>query len=255
MPERSDFASGIPSWVDIGADIEPAKAFYGGLFGWVPRDAGPPEQTGGYGFFTKDGKLVAGYGPKTSPGPPAWSVYVATADAEATAARVKAEGGTIVVAPTDVMAAGRMAVFTDPTGAFFSVWQAGEHRGAQLTGEAGAMSWIELNSRDVTRALQFYPAVFGWEAETHEGPMTYTEFHLGGEAVGGMLTMPEQVPAEVPSHWLVYFGTTDVDGDVTRARDLGANPAVEGMDLPGGGRFAVLIDPQGAVFGLYRPGS
>ena len=76
MPERSNYAAGTPSWVDIGTDIEPAKRFYGSLFGWESQDAGPVEETGGYGFFTKGGKLVAGYGPQQNPGPPFWSSYV-----------------------------------------------------------------------------------------------------------------------------------------------------------------------------------
>ena len=47
MPERSEYAPGTPSWVDIGTDVVAAKRFYGGLFGWGGRDAGPAEETGG----------------------------------------------------------------------------------------------------------------------------------------------------------------------------------------------------------------
>lgn len=254
MTERSGYAAGMPSWVDIGADIDETKRFYGSLFGWVPEDAGPPEQTGGYGFFTKGGKQVAGYGPKQSPGPPSWAVYIDVTNADEAAKKVEEAGGRVVAAPMDVMTAGRMVVLQDPSGAIFSVWQAGDHKGAQLAAEVGALCWVELNTRDVDAAKGFYPKVFGWKPETHEGPMPYTEFKLGPESVAGMMSMPEQVPAGVPSHWLAYFGVEDVDASQSRAQQLGATVAMEPMDIPGGGRFSVLLDSQGAVFGLFRGG-
>src|SRR3954471_7942798 len=92
MPERASYAPGTPSWVDIGTDVASAKTFYGGLFGWDSMEAGPPEETGGYGFFLKDGKLVAGYGPQMNPGPPVWSTYVSVADTDDTIAKVTAAG-------------------------------------------------------------------------------------------------------------------------------------------------------------------
>jgi predicted enzyme related to lactoylglutathione lyase len=238
-------------WVDIGTNVEAAKRFYGALFGWEPVDAGPPEQTGGYGFFTKGGKLVAGFGPQQNPGPPVWAVYVAVTDAAAAARKIEDEGGKVVLAPMDVMTAGRMAVFQDPDGAFFSIWQPGEHKGAQLLRESGAMSWVELNTRDVDAVKSFYPAIFGWSLQTHGGEMTYHEFLLGSESVAGMLSMPAQVPAEVPSHWLAYFGADDVDASAAKVGELGGNVVAGPMDYPGG-RFAVALDPQGAAFGLLR---
>ena len=146
MPPVDRHEPGTASWVDIGTEIEPAKQFYGSLFGWGTQDAGPPEQTGGYGFFMKSGNLVAGYGPQMNPGPPAWAVYFAVTDADAVARKVEAAGGTVVVAAMDVMTAGRMGVFQDPGGAFFSVWQPGDHPGAGLLGEASALSWVEPNT-------------------------------------------------------------------------------------------------------------
>ena len=251
MPLVEQHQLGTASWVDIGTDIDPAKQFYGALFGWGTQDAGPPEQTGGYGFFTKSGAQVAGYGPKMNPGPPAWSVYFAVADADAKARQIEAAGGTVVVAPTDVMSAGRMGVFQDPGNAFFSTWQSGDHLGAGLVRDVGAMSWVELNTRNVEAAKTFYPTVFGWVLETHEGEMPYHEFHSGSESVGGMLSMPPQVPVEVPSHWLVYFGVDDVDASAKRVTELGGSVVAGPMDFPGG-RFAVVLDPQGAAFGIMR---
>ena len=250
MPERQSYLPGTPSWVDIGTDVEAAKAFYGGLFGWDAMEAGPVEETGGYGMFTKAGKMVAGFGPQMNPGPPVWATYVSVDDADATAAKVQAASGTVVMAPMDVMTAGRMAVFQDPQGAFFSVWQPGEHTGAQLVNEPGSLSWNELSTRDVEGAKVFYGAVFGWGEVTHEGPMPYTEFQLEGAPVAGMMPMPDGMEG-IPSHWLVYFAVDDTDATVGRCQELDGSVLMAPMDIPQG-RFAVLADSKGAAFAVIR---
>ena len=59
MPEFSEYPPGTPSWVDLGSpDVDASARFYGELFGWQAAEAGPPEETGGYRMFMKDGKLV-----------------------------------------------------------------------------------------------------------------------------------------------------------------------------------------------------
>jgi predicted enzyme related to lactoylglutathione lyase len=252
MPERTSYTPGTPSWVDIGTDVEGAKRFYGGLFGWGAQDAGPPEETGGYGFFVKGEKLVAGYGPQQNPGSPNWTSYVSVADADDTAKKVEGAGGTVVLAPMDVMTAGRMAVFQDAQGAFISAWEPNEHTGAQVVNESGALSWNELNTRDVEGSKAFYREVFGWEPVTHgEGQGAYTEFTLGGNSIAGMMQMPDMVPADVPPHWLVYFAVDDTDASVARCEELGGAVRVPPMDIEPG-RFSVLVDPQGATFAVIR---
>ncbi len=137
-------AAGTPSWVDVGStDLDVTHAFYTGLFGWERQDAGPPEETGGYGFYTKGGRAVAGYGPAQAPGV-WWTMYVRVDDAAAIADRVEANGGTTMVPPMAVMDQGTMAVFADPTGAAFSVWQPDQMNGAAVVNEPGAFSWAEL---------------------------------------------------------------------------------------------------------------
>ena len=252
MPERTSYEPGTPAWVDIGTDVDGAKAFYGALFDWDSQDAGPPEETGGYGFFMKKGKMVAGYGPQQNPGPPFWSCYVSVADADAVAKTIEGAGGTTVMAPMDVMTAGRMGVFQDSTGAFFSVWQPGEHIGAQIVSEPGTFCWSELSTRDVDGAIAFYDSVFGWTANVHEGEMQYVEFMLNGNAMAGMMSMPAEVPEQAPPYWLVYFMVDDVDAATAKAQSLGATPMVPPMDIPDGGRFSVQNDPQGAAFGLFK---
>lgn len=248
MPERTSHAPGTPCWIDIGTDVEGATAFYTSLFGWTLVSAGP--DAGGYGLFTNAaGKAVAGTGPQQNPGPPFWSSYVSVADVDETAAKVAEAGGTVVVAPMDVMEAGRMAVFQDPEGAFFSAWQPGQMIGCEVVNEPGAFCWSELATRDAEAATGFYTQVFDWGVHASAGPMDYTEWQLDGESIAGMMPVPDEVPAEVPPYWLVYFAVADTDATVAEAKKLGASAMVEGMDTPAG-RLAVLADPQGATFAV-----
>lgn len=247
MTEITQHVAGTPSWVDIGSpDIAASLAFYSGLFGWVGDDLG--EEAGHYTMCLLRGKPVAAIGPAQNPGPPVWTTYFTVDDTDASAKLIADAGGTIVVEPMDVMEAGRMAVAQDPTGAFFSIWQPRASIGAEIVNEPGALCWNELNTRDVDTALTFYERVFGFT--TSRSP-EYNELQLDGRSVAGCMTTPEQVPAEVPNHWLVYFAVDDTDAACARARELGATP-MDPIDIPDVGRFAVIIDPLGAAFAVIK---
>jgi predicted enzyme related to lactoylglutathione lyase len=245
------FATGEPSWVDIGTtDVKGAIDFYTALFGWTHLDFGP--EAGGYGVFLRDGKRVAGIGPATDPGRgTSWSTYLATADADATAARVEGAGGNVIMSPGEVMDQGRMAVFTDPAGAFFSVWQAGAHKGTEVRGEHGSLTWAELMTTDLDAAKAFYTKVFGVtarDADAGDGG-TYTLIEAGGDPVAGAMQIrPDWGP--MPAHWSVYFAVDDCDATADRAIELGATEMMR-MDSPAG-RFASLSDPQGGSFSIIR---
>jgi len=250
MPSRTSYVPGTPSWVDLASpDLGASAAFYSSLFDWDAVDQGP--EAGSYHMMEKGGVPVAGAGPIMMEGqPPAWTTYVSVTDADASIAKVKAAGGMVFVEPMDVLDVGRMAVFADPSGAAAAVWQPRQHIGAGLVNEPGALAWNELSTRDVPAATAFYTEVFGWQAETADmGGMEYTMWMLGGEQVGGMMAMPAEVPAEVPSYWLAYFGTADCDAAVAAATAAGATLTAGPVDIPAG-RFAVLADPVGAMFGV-----
>jgi predicted enzyme related to lactoylglutathione lyase len=194
---------------------------------------------------------VAGIGPSQSPdAPTAWALYMGTDDAEDLARRVTTAGGTVIVPPFDVGDQGRMAVFQDPTGAFISAWETKAMRGFQ-TRIANSFGWAELNSRGIGQAIAFYEAVFGWTHRTTDVPggPPYTEFDLDGERIAGGMEMSPMVPAEVPSYWMVYFSVGDVDSSFGSAIGAGAREMLAPQDFPGG-RFAIVSDPQGAIFGL-----
>ena len=145
MPERTKYAPGTPSWVDIQtSDPTGAKAFYSALFGWEYDDQPVGHDAEGndafYSMATKNGKHVAAIAPLPMPGvPPHWNTYVTVADVDATAAQVPGAGGSVMMPPFDVMDAGRMAVIADPTGALICLWQATNHIGASLVNEHGTL--------------------------------------------------------------------------------------------------------------------
>lgn len=254
MPEITKHEPGTPSWVDVASpDVDAAVDFYEKLFGWEAAEAGDPEETGGYRMLQQDGKAVAGAGPIQQEGqPPAWTTYVTVEDADATAERVKAAGGSVLAEPMDVMTAGRMAIFADPAGAVFAVWQPQEHIGAELVNEPNSLTWNELRTRDPEGAKAFYTEVFGWDPFAFEGMDGYTIWTIGGHAPengkGGMIDMAvTEMPDEVPPHWDVNFAVEDADATAARCEELGGNVVVPPMDIPVG-RMAGLQDPTGAMF-------
>lgn len=250
---KVEFAPGTPNWVDMGSpDIEATRRFYTGLFGWTAQ-VGSPE-TGGYTMFLKNGAPVAGAGPQQEGDtqPPHWGGYIATADADATAAQVQQAGGRVVMAPMDVMQFGRMAIFADPEGAVFGVWQGREMSGAGLVNSPGAMTWLELLTHQPDQAGRFYPAVFDWsptERQMAEGG-TYTMWRCAGKPVAGMFPLGGvDWGADVTAQWVVYFEVEDCDGTVAHARELGADVMAGPRDIEPG-RFAMIRDPQGVSFAI-----
>lgn len=253
MPERTSYDPGTPSWVDLAAsDLDGARRFYTELFPWEVEDAGPPEETGGYGFFTQGGRKVAGIGPVMGEGQPAvWSTYIASDDADATAQRARDAGATLLFEPMDVMEAGRMFMLAHPAAGALGVWQAGRHIGAELVSEPVSLAWNELLSRDVDSAKRFLEAVFGLEPDDQDfGGMTYTTLKLGAAGVGGLMAMPAEMPEQVGSYWQVYFAVEDTDATVARAQELGASLMMAPMDAEGIGRMAALTDPFGTGFSV-----
>jgi predicted enzyme related to lactoylglutathione lyase len=155
----------------------------------------------------------------------------------------------------DVGDQGKMAVFQDPAGAFISVWQPTEMGGFQTDGP-NSFGWAELNARGIERALPFYQEVFGWTTKRSpvpDGP-DYFEFQVAGDSVAGATEMNPMVPAGTPSYWLVYFGVGDVKATYDKAIGLGARELLAPQSYPGG-EFAIVNDPQGAAFGLFKSGS
>lgn len=252
MPTRSDpWPAGTPCWVDLATpDVVAATAFYGAVMGWSYVDSG-----GKFGHFFMaqvDGHPAAVIGPKQDQNQPtAWTVFLASDDTDATAAKVTAHGGTLLEEPFDV-SNGRMTVATDPTGAAFGVWQAGGTIGAEIYNEPGCLTWTDVRSTDPDTARSFYTAVFGYRYQPMPGaPDHYMTFHLDGAPLGGIGGMMDPA-AGLPSHWVAYFTVADTDTAVAAATGRGGALQRPAMDTPYG-RMTFLTDPDGAVFALAGP--
>jgi predicted enzyme related to lactoylglutathione lyase len=259
MPERTEYAPGTPSWVDLATpDLAASERFYGQLFGWAfdVQDTGDPDNP--YVLATQDGKAVAGVmnlSQEMREGgmPPVWSTYVTVQDADAAVTKASELGGMVMREPMDVMNAGRMAVLADPTGAVFCIWQPNEHIGAEIVNEPNSLTWNELITPDVDTAASFYSSLFGWSPTPMamgEGGPPYTLWMLGEDnSIGGAMPPPME---GMPPFWGVYFAVADCDATVAEAKKLGASVLAEPMDIPDVGRMAALVDPQGAVFNVIK---
>ncbi|MEU8713173.1 VOC family protein [Streptomyces sp. NPDC048663] len=241
---------GGPCWTELGTDdLEGAKRFYAELFGWRP-ETDPRQEDGCYTVAHLGDAAVAALSRLYQESQPvAWNVSFAVTDADAAARRVEEAGGTVVVGPMDIFDAGRFAVALDPTGAAFHLWEPRAFPGAGLLGAPGALGWVELATRATGRATGFYTAVLGWTAEPSE---RYTEFTVGGQRFGGTADMGDRFPPEVPPHWLPYFAVEDVDATAEAAAEAGGTVRAAPVTVPDGPRIAVLSDPRGAAFGVFR---
>ena len=252
MAQAATAVQNRPVWVDLASkDPAAARAFYTKLFGWDIQVSRDP-QYGGYGRAQVGGQDAAGIGGTQAPDQPSvWTLYIGSDDAEALAQRVTEAGGTVAMPPFDVGDQGRMAVFQDPSGAFISTWQATSMGGFLAEGE-GTFGWAELNARGLDKALPFYEQAFGWAPKSvGSDEQPYTEFQLAGRSIAGASEMSPVFPAQVPSHWLVYFNVDDVDAAFRTAVEAGGRELVGPMDFPGG-RMAIVSDPEGASFGLLK---
>jgi len=258
MTDTPTLTPGHFCWIDLGAhDAQAAKRFYTALFGWTADDQqyGPAE-TDIYTTYQLDGRKVAASYPmdadqKAMGMPSSWLSYVAVADADASAARAKELGASILAEPFDVMEHGRMALVQDPGGALFALWQARTHPGVDVRGEPGSLGWNELATQDPAKARDFYPALFGWRTDVMNVGMEYTVFLDDRGPLAGAYGLTPEMEG-MPPCWLPYFAVEDADASAAKAASLGGTVLKEPADIPGVGRFAMIRDPQGAMFYVMR---
>jgi predicted enzyme related to lactoylglutathione lyase len=186
--------------------------------------------------------------------PPNWMPYVDVDDVDATAAKAKSLGATVIAGPDDIPGTGRFAVIQDPQGAVLGIYRSSRQSGG-WDGKPviGRFSWHELMTNDHVAAAKFYSALFGWqkvgEMDMGNGEMYYM-FGLGGAYYGGMFTTPKEMAGMHP-FWLVYINVKDVARAVEISTKNGAAVHRPQMDIPGG-TIAILGDPQGAGYAVHQ---
>jgi predicted enzyme related to lactoylglutathione lyase len=273
VPDRDGYIAGVPCWIDTSQpDAAAAAEFYGGLFGWELEDVMPPGAGMQYFMARIRGRDVAAVSgiPEGAPQIATWNTYIWVDNADETAEKVRAAGGGVMMEPFDVMDAGRMAVFTDPEGAVFMVWQANQHRGSQVVNEHGTNNFNNLNTRDLESAKAFYGAVFGWDTlDLGRGAQMWVLPGYGDhleeltpglrkgmeemgaprgfeDVVAGINPIPDDQP-DTPAHWSLTFAVDDADEIAAKATELGGKVLMPPFDAPWV-RMAVIADPQGATF-------
>jgi predicted enzyme related to lactoylglutathione lyase len=258
MANVENHKPGAFCWFELAtSDQSAAKNFYMSLFGWSVNDSpmGPDDY---YSMFQLEGREVAaGYTMRPEQReqgvPPHWMVYIAVESADEAARRAPELGGKVFAPAFDVADYGRMTVLSDPTHAVFSVWQPKSHRGVGIAGIDGTVCWADLSTSDPEKAKQFYTQLFGWKiAAAEQDPSGYLHIQNGEDFIGGIPQAGNRDP-QVPSHWLIYFLVSDVDAAANKASQLGGHTLVAPQDIPQAGRMAIVRDPQGAVFALFKP--
>ncbi|WP_405860490.1 VOC family protein [Streptomyces sp. NBC_00090] len=246
---------GTPVWADaMFTDVEGAKTFYGDVLGWTFGEAS--SEYGNYTQAYKNGKAVAAVVPPM-PGQgespqSAWCLYFASPDVAATAEKIRSAGGTILMEPMQVGEFGSMCIAQDPTGATFGIWQPGTHEGFELEGETGAYAWAEVFTRESAKSDAFLTEVFGYNSKKMKDEhVDYRVFDLGEDrpVLGRMLMTKEDFPPEIPSYVQIYFAVDNCDKAVEAAERLKGKKVFGPMDSPYG-RFAAILDPQGAAFAV-----
>lgn len=242
---------GTPCWADaMFGDVEGAKSFYGDVLGWTFGEAS--SEYGNYTQAYADGKAVAAVVPPM-PGqesPSQWCLYFASPDAAATAAKIRENGGEVLMEPMQVGEFGTMCIAREPSGAVFGVWQGGIHEGFEATAVPGAYGWAEVFTREPEKADAFFSAVFAYTAQQIvDDNVDFRMFNLGDNTVLGRMKMGDEFPPEVPSYVNLYFVVPDCDDAVAKATKLGGVLRFGPMSSPYG-RFAAISDPQGASFSV-----
>jgi uncharacterized protein len=247
MGERTSYTPGTFCWVDLVVENQDAaKAFYSGMFGWDYEDFPTPDGSV-YSVARIDGQAVAAVVPLPDPSmPPHWNCYVSVEDADAVAGRAAELGATIVLPAGDVGDSGRVAILQDPQGAILSLWQPGRHVGAGVVNVPGALTWNDLLSPDVEASAAFYRELFGWDiGEIPGAEGQYWSIANGDIKNGGVMPLP---PGGHPA-WNLYFAVADTEATLARAGELGGQVVMGPMEVPTG-RFAIIRDPQNAVFSV-----
>jgi predicted enzyme related to lactoylglutathione lyase len=246
-------------WHDLNTtDVESAQRFYGALFEWHFEKG-----DGDYIHIQSGAEMIGGARKQASAneGPPNWLGYIGVDDVAATVAAVTKHGGKVYMPTTTIPKTGTFAVVADPTGAVFAPWKSERVEDEkEPVGRPGThhFCWDELLSTDVAAATKFYQDVIGWGTETMDmGPAgkytllkrTGIKDEMGADKnAGGAFKSP--APA---SFWVTYVAVGNCDATIEKAKSLGGKVQMEATDIPDVGRFASLVDPQGASFAILQP--
>jgi predicted enzyme related to lactoylglutathione lyase len=241
-------------WNDlVTEDLDAARRFYGGLFGWTFEDTARDGR--GYALAKVDDIYVAGLisVPRRGDGKSRsrWLPYVSVADVDQAVDGAARSGGTIAAAARDV-SIGRVAAIIDPEGAVIGLARSriGDPDDRTTAPRAGGVVWTELLANAPESTATFYRTVFGYEVRTIQRRNgSYILLANGGVDRAGILRNPGERWSPV---WLTYFGVADPAAAAARAESLGGKVLVPVSAEVREGTMAVIQDPSGAILVLQK---
>jgi uncharacterized protein len=243
-------------WADLMTpDADAAVAFYTEVVGWT---SAPSPASGERPYTLLANAAGVPVGGIVAPDPAAheshayWMAHVATPDVDATTRDAKARGANVCVAPVDIPGVGRYSIINDPQGGTLALFQSARGVGPMTAPGVGDVAWYELAAGDADAAMAFHGPLLAWTEQRRMdmGPMgPYVLFGQGARDYGGMM----RAAPGVPPHWRLYFGVSDLEAAMARAAARGATLQHGPIEVPGGDRVAMYLDPQGAPFALHVP--
>jgi len=246
------------TWLDLMTnDPNGALPFYKQALGWETETWGGDTQgMPPYTMWKADGENFGGTAPhsedaKKMGAPPMWLGYVGTDDIDASISKARAAGAKVYVDKTPIPDTGWFAVLADPQGATFAMYQRQADRPITGDGSLKVLSWTELATTDVEAACDFYGKVFNWHKtdsmDMGEGRGIYQMVGNAGKSLGGIMPKSAQLPV---ASWFFYFRVDDCKKRHDAATKAGAKTMYGPMEVPGGDIAAMMMDPQGAAFGI-----
>jgi predicted enzyme related to lactoylglutathione lyase len=235
----------------VSNDVPKARKFYEALFGWNTEAMPVGDQR--YFMIHNGEDGIGGYCVADPDEPNHWVGYMSVDDVDAAYARALAAGAKSLMEPSAFGSVGRGAALTDPTGAAFSLWKGSQGDRPDVPKlPSGEWGWNELWTTDLQKALSFYENVFGYTADRMDtgGNGTYYALKKDGIPRAGL---SQSVDPKAKSMWLPYVVVADADACAAKAVKLGGQVVHGPADIPGIGRFAVMIDPQNAPVAVIKP--
>ena len=255
-PATAEHHVGKVVWVDlVTPDLDSAKKFYSGLFGWTFRDTHAGKRD--YAVALLDGRPVAGLflrpvkaGEQRQP---AWLTFIAVADVEVAKRTALEHGAKVVAEPRSYPRRGRQAILADPEGAHFAVLASSSGDPGDLLAAPGEWIWSSLIVKDPNTEAAFYQQLFGYDV--FDLPTDDDVDHVilsTDDYARASVNAFHRDPSRRLPHWLNFVRVVDVVEGAAKVVALGGRVLSEPHLDRHGGKVAIVADPAGAPFGLME---
>lgn len=236
-------------------DLAASQKFYGKLFGWTFESS--KDHVVAYVQERRVGTLVQHPRPENSNAKPRWIAYMSVADVGAVRQKVIEAGGAVLLEPHDLRDLGMAGIFSDPEGALFGAVHNKQGDPEDVIADMGSWIWIELFSRDASRAGDFYATIGGYEVWDYEPQskalQDRTNLMLASDGYArAAITEFAKERSHTKAVWLPFVRVADTALAIRRAQELGGQVLVAPNPDIFNGKAAVLTDSRGAAIGIME---